>query len=197
VYGLFSQVYPILLATLASVHRTKLSLFDAHFAVAVSASPISVYLAYKALYDAYRHPDHFRHLMKDTAKTVAHWLALILPFLWLIVNVIVSFSPTAFTNSHLCQGMTVQRWFEFQIASNFVGVLDVMGMRDLWNDLSDRGGLGALSIAVLWAVGVYFARHHGDIWNLFHERRLEDRDCDRSFYIRWPRNVQKTVKASW
>lgn len=197
VYGLFSQVYPILLATIASIYRTstKLTLFEAHFSVAVSASPISVYLACNALYDLYRHRGRFRHLMTHTANTAAHWLALLLPFLWLTVNIIVSFSETAFQNSRLCKGMTVGRWLEFQIVSNFVGVLDVMGGRDLWDDLHDRGGLGAVSVCALWAWGVYLVRHHTEIWYLYHERRQDDHGC--AFYARWPRNIQKFVKASW
>jgi len=198
VYGLFSQVYPILLATIvsiASVGRTKLSLFEAHFAVAVSASPISAYVVYQAFYDACQHPRLFLHLSKDTAVGFARWLALILPFIWLAVNTIVSFSPTAFKNSHLCNGMTVPRWFEFQIVSNFVGVLDVMGRRDLWNDLRSRGGLGAVSVSALWASGVYFVRHLNDILNLFNARRLRDRN--RRFYTRWPRSVHKAVGALW
>jgi len=40
---LLLQVYPILIATAASINTKNLSLFDAHFAVAVSASPVSVF----------------------------------------------------------------------------------------------------------------------------------------------------------
>ncbi|KAJ3506807.1 hypothetical protein NLJ89_g6663 [Agrocybe chaxingu] len=41
---LLSQIYPIMIATAGSINSTNLSLFDAHFAVAVTASPVSVYL---------------------------------------------------------------------------------------------------------------------------------------------------------
>jgi hypothetical protein len=37
---LLFQVYPIMLATAASINTDNLSLFDAHFAVAVTASPV-------------------------------------------------------------------------------------------------------------------------------------------------------------
>jgi hypothetical protein len=194
VYGLYSQVYPILMATIASIHRRNLSLYEAHFAIAVSASPITVYLAYRACYDVFRQPSLFRPALKDTRNPVARWLALILPFFWLIVNAIVSFSPTAFKNSDLCKGMTVQRWLEFQIVSNFVGVLDVMGRRDLWSDLRGRGGLGAISVGALWAWGVYFIRHLPDIWKLF---VIDEDNNGRKFYVRWASNVHKAVRASW
>ena len=46
VYGLFSQVFTILLATTASIGREKLTLFEAHFAIAVTASPISCLSSY-------------------------------------------------------------------------------------------------------------------------------------------------------
>jgi hypothetical protein len=194
VYGLYSQVYPILLATIASFHRRNLSLYEAHFAIAVSASPITVYLAYKAFYDLFRQPNRFRPALTDTRNPVARWLALVLPFIWFIVNAIVSFSPTALKNSHLCKGMTIQRWLEFQIVSNFVGVLDVMGRRDLWHDLRGRGGLGALSVGILWAWGVYLARHLPDICKLFVS---DDHNSERKFYVRWASNAHKAVRASW
>lgn len=171
VYGLFSQVYPVLLATVASIGRSKLSIFEAHFAVAVSASPVTVYLAYMAFPELDGKRSLFRDLTKDTKNGVARWLAMILPILWLSLNLVISFHPTAFRNSYLCKGMSFGRWFEFQLVSNFIGVLDVMGRRDLWNDLQGRGGLGAVSVGALWVSGVYLVRHREDIWEVFKERR--------------------------
>lgn len=194
-YGLYSQVYPILLATIASVNRQKLSLFEAHFAVAVSASPVSVYLACMALYELYQDRRRFFDVTKHTGHVCALWLGAILPLVWLALNVIVSFSPTAFTNSDLCQGMTIEKWLEFQIVSNFVGVLDVMGRRDLWNDLSSRGGLGAISVGTLWVWGVYFVRHRQRIWVKF--KKAQELHKHYWFFFRWPLHVLKFGKVSW
>jgi hypothetical protein len=151
-YGLFSQVYPILLATIASIGRSKLSLFAAHFSVAISASPVSVYISYQALYNARYHPAIFCRVLEDTKKSVALWLALILPFLWLTLNLVSSFSSTAF-NSNLCKGTTLSDWFDAQISINFVVVL-----RDILLDTKDKGGLETISITALWLWGICFVR---------------------------------------
>ena len=65
-----------------------------------------------------------------SSKAIVRYLGLLLPFLWLFVNLMTSFYTKAFNNSYLCQGMTLSLWIEFQIASNFTGFLDVLGR--LW-----------------------------------------------------------------
>ena len=168
VFMLLSQVYPILIATASSIGSGELSelSFDAHYAVAVTASPITIYLVYSSFRDGvFRRPNIlFQKLM--SSKAVVRYLGLILPLLWLFVNLMTSFYTKAFRDSALCQGMTLSLWIEFQIASNFMGVLDVMGRRDLINDIEERGGLGMVSLLGLWIYGVYLVRHRYDI---FHE----------------------------
>jgi hypothetical protein len=195
VYGLFSQVFPILLATAASVGHGKLTLYEAQFSIAVTASPISIYVVYRAIYDAYKHPNFLRNISKDTKATFAHLLSLILPIFWLSLNLVISFSSSAFINSSLCRGMTLQYWLAFQVASNFLGALDVMGGRDVSTDWRSRRGLGIVSVFTMWLYGVYFVRHRNDIWDLFNMRRSLYKH--RPFYFRWPCHVQKAVKSSW
>lgn len=195
VYGLFSQVYPILLATTASIGRNNLTLFESHFAVAVSASPVSVYLAWMAFHDAFHTPAMLRHVMKNTKNAVALWLGLLLPCLWLTLNLVVSFRSNAFTNSYLCKGMNIPRWFEFQLVSNFVGVLDVMGRRDLWSDLHGRGGLGAVSVVALWVWGIYFVHHRDDIVEALRKASKMYDGLPR--WRRWPLRLWEIIKAPW
>ena len=192
---LLSQVYPIMLATAASINTDNLSLFDAHFAVAVTGSPVSVYLAYSAARDVFNRPNMlFRKLTHG--KTLIRCLGLALPFLWFAINLTISFSPRAFRNSpENCQKMTIIGWFEFQVVSNFIGVLDVMGRRDLWNDLRDRGGLGAISLALMWIWAVYLVRHRYDILN---EIRLrQERQATHDFFRDKVFVVWSAVLASW
>jgi hypothetical protein len=192
---LLFQVYPIMLATAASINTDNLSLFDAHFAVAVTASPVSVYLAYSAARDVFNRPNTlFRNL--TSGKTLIRCLGLALPVLWLAVNLTISFSPRAFRNSpENCQKMTVIGWFEFQVVSNFIGVLDVMGRRDLWNDLEGRGGLGAISLILMWIWAVYLVRHRYDILN---EIRLrQERQATHKFFRRKLLVVWSMVSAPW
>ena len=96
---LFFQVYPIMLATAASINTDNLS-FDAHFAVAVTASPVSVYLAYSAARDVFNRPNTL-FLKLTSGKTLFRCLGLALPVLWLAINLIISFSPRAIRNSPL------------------------------------------------------------------------------------------------
>jgi hypothetical protein len=195
VYGLLCTVFPILLATAASVGRGKLTLYESHFAIAVTASPISIYLVYRAIYEAYRYPTFLRHISEDTEVTFAHVASLILPVFWLSLNLVISFSSSAFINSSLCKGMTLQYWLAFQAESNFLGALDVMGGRDLSVDWYSRKGLGIVSVFTMWVWGVYFVRHRRDVWDLFNMRKSSYKN--RPFYFRWPCHVQKAVKCSW
>ncbi|EDR03024.1 uncharacterized protein LACBIDRAFT_307555 [Laccaria bicolor S238N-H82] len=166
IFMLLSQVYPILIATASSIGSEDLSLFDAHYAVAVTASPITVYLVYSSFRDLFLGPNIlFQKLM--SSKAIVRYLGLMLPFLWLFVSLMTSFYTKAFRNSPLCRGMTLSLWTEFQLASNFIGVLDVMGKRDLIDDIVQRGGLGTVSLLGLWIYGIYLVRHRRDIFHKY------------------------------
>ena len=148
-------------------------LFDAHYAVAVTASPITVYFVYSSFRDVFRHPNIlFQKLM--SSKAVVRYLGLLLPLLWLFVNLMTSFYMKAFSDSALCHGMTLSLWTEFQIASNVVS-LDLMGRLDLIKDIEERGGLGMVSLLGLWIYGIYLVRHRYDIFYEYQTRRRESR----------------------
>jgi len=196
---LLTQVYPIMIATAASINTDNLTLFDAHFAVAVTASPVSVYLAYSSFRDSIGRPNTlFRHLGPGPGKKIIRFLGLALPVLWLVVNLLITFLPHGFKDSHrYCKGVTFAYWFEFQAVSNFVGVLDIMGMRDMWNDLQGRGGLGALSLTAMWVWAVYLVRHRYEIWSSICFRRTQQRDGNHKFVTRIWLSVYNIPAASW
>jgi len=198
---LLTQVYPIMIATAGSINTDNLTLFDAHFAVAVTASPISFYLVYSCVRDAIGCPNTlFLKLRRESgpATNIIRVFGLALPILWLGVNLTISFSPHAFKDSHLyCKEMTFARWFEFQTVSNFVGVLDVMGRRDIWNDLSGRGGLGAISLGVMWVWAVYLVRHRKDIYEEIRFRRSDVARSRASWFARKWRFLQDIPASCW
>jgi hypothetical protein len=183
-----------MIATAASINTDSLSLFDAHFAVAVTASPVSVYLVYSAVRDVFNRPNTlFRKL--NYWKTLIRYMGLALPVLWLGINLVISFSPRAFKNSpENCQKMTLMDWLEFQVLSNFVGVFDVMGNRDLWNDLLRRGGLGTISLILMWIWAIYLVRHRYDILN---EIRLREERQTANGVRKILLTIVDTVLASW
>ena len=186
IFMLLSQVYPILIATASSIGSGELSLFDAHYAVAVTASPITVYFVYSSFRDVCGHPNIlFQKLM--SSKAVVRYLGLLLPLLWLFVNLMTSFYTKAFSDSALCHGMTLSLWTEFQIASNFIS-LDLMGRLDLIKDIEERGGLGTVSLLGLWIYGIYLVRHRYDIFYEYQTRRRESRRLPtwkRTFLTVW------------
>jgi len=194
---LLLQVYPIMLATAASINTKNLSLFDAHFAVAVTASPVSVYLAYSAAQDVFNRPNAlFPKPSKPTAgKTLIRCLGLALPALWFAINLTISFSPRAFRNSpENCQKMTFIGWLEFQAVSIFPA-FNMLGPQGLRYDLKGRGGLGAISLALIWIWGVYLVRHRYDILNEIRHR--QERQTAHKFFRRKLLAIWNVVSASW
>jgi hypothetical protein len=153
IFLLYSQTIPLLLATLLSINSTNLSLYDAHFSVAVASSPMSVYVVFRVwrslFYSKNRDGDAKRQASQADApseeagsvpppqdcrnrsdgspetKAVILCLGLTLPLLWLSVSVVTSFSPTAFRNSsdYCGQRVTFPLYLEFLFASSMTGVL--------------------------------------------------------------------------
>jgi hypothetical protein len=177
---LLTQIYPILLATMTSINTANLSLFDAHFAIAATTSPVSVYLVYSSFRDLIGLPNRLFEKLSQ-GKRIIRFLGLILPIIWISLNVLISFSPRAFRNSpQNCQKMSVSDWIQYQALSNFIGILDIMGQRDLWNDLQGRGGLGVLSLVTMWIWGIYMIHHRYDIYEEMRFRRQEQNERQKA-----------------
>jgi hypothetical protein len=177
---LLTQIYPILLATMTSINTANLSLFDAHFAIAATASPVSIYLVYSSFRDLIGLPNRLFEKLSQ-GKRIIRFLGLTLPIIWISLNVLISFSPRAFRNSpQNCQKMSVSDWIQYQALSNFIGILDIMGQRDLWNDLQGRGGLGVLSLITMWIWGIYMIHHRYDIYEEMRFRRQEQNERQKA-----------------
>ncbi|KAF9008308.1 hypothetical protein BDQ17DRAFT_1539525 [Cyathus striatus] len=156
-FMLLLQVYPILISTMASIHSGAFSLFDAHF-----QSRLQLLL---------------QRIHRLKKLMIA--FGVLLPALWITLHIIISFDGNAFRNSQYCSGTNILDWLVFLTVSNFVGVLDVMGRRDLWSDIQGRGCLGVISLVVLWMWGLYFVRHIDDILQEYVERRNTYRSYSR------------------
>ncbi|KAF8166707.1 hypothetical protein BJ912DRAFT_1002156 [Pholiota molesta] len=173
---LLTQVYPIILATATSINTTNLSLFDAHFAITATASPVSIYLVYSSFRDLIGCPNRLFAKLSN-GKKIIRFLGLTLPIIWVSLNILISFSPRAFKNSpQNCQKMSFLAWIQYQTMSNFVGILDIMGQRDLWTDLQGRGGLGTLSLVTMWIWAIYVVYHRYDIYDEMCFRKQEQND---------------------
>ncbi len=186
---LYSQTIPILLATLASIKSTNLTLLDAHFALSVAASPMSVYLAITAILRLLFKEDTslYAKIRSSEAKKIILAFGLLSPALWLSISVVLSFASTAFRNSSLCAHMGFDLYVKFLIASSMFGFLDVMGQRDLHDDFPKRKGLGLICLLTFWISGIYIVRHLEDIAEHL-QSRVEPQ---------YTRFVSRTPRACW
>ena len=96
--------------------------------------------------------------------------ALLIPALWFSLVCTLSFSSTAFIDSHLCSGMTFSSWIRYMANTFFLGSLAVMQNYDMHVDLRYRGGLGVVSVVVLWFYGAYIVAHLDPIWKKHKEQ---------------------------
>ncbi|KAG2021363.1 hypothetical protein CC2G_006609 [Coprinopsis cinerea AmutBmut pab1-1] len=164
---LYSQTYPVLVAICSSIYSENLSVYDAQLGINLAASPMCAYVVGCSILHALGvNTSLYAKLTSTETRRIIFLLGLALPWLWLANNVVLSFSTTAFKNSEHCAEMTIPRFLEFMIVSTFTGVLDVLGRRDLYDDLKRRGGLGLISLVVLWVYGWYLARHREEIIRL-------------------------------
>jgi hypothetical protein len=178
---LISQVYPILIATAASINSNNpsnssgLTLFDAHFAVYLTASPVTLYLVYSAIRNFFKIPNALFEDRLKVSKGIICLAALCLPIFWLGLHITMSFSTTAFSDSYLCKGMTFSIWIEYLLSSFYLGQIQMFGNYSMWNDLIQRKGLGVVTVVVMWFWGAYAVAHRKDLTMKYNQRRQEQK----------------------
>ena len=97
------QIYPILLSTLLSINRQTLSLYDANYALLITSSPPTVYLAVASICDIFWFETDLHKPVKSHRRTTRILGALVL-FLWLGLCMTLTLSDRAFVNSEDCRG---------------------------------------------------------------------------------------------
>src|SRR5260221_12253425 len=135
---LFSQAYPNIVASLLSGLRSgdkSLTLFDSHYSLSVSFSPLCVYISSCCLLHRFGvETSLFRKIPSSQARALILWLGIAFLPLWLVLSLFTSFSKTGFKNSYYCKGMTVPAYLEFLLISSWFGALEIV-KRDLFDDL--------------------------------------------------------------
>jgi len=191
---MLSQVYPMMMATALSIHTDNLSLYDAH------SSPASaVFSALKCPMMLLDPPWRITPLDPPLYSSRLEWftfrLRIVLPILWLAISVIVSFDPVAFRNSpEYCQKMTFIDWFEFQLTSNFLGVFDVLGRRDIVDDIKIRRGLGTILLILVYTWGLLMVRQRHRIAS---EIRLRLEAQKKHGLLRKSLSIILVIPVSW
>jgi hypothetical protein len=97
------QICPILLSTLLSINRQTLALYDASYALLITSSPLTVYLAVASICDPFGFKIDLYKRVKSHRRTTRILGALVL-FLWLGLNMTLTLSGQAFVNSEDLRG---------------------------------------------------------------------------------------------
>ena len=109
VQSLLFQIYPILLSTLLSVNRKQLTVSDAHFAIAVSSSPLTVYLVVASIGDLFGIKTGLCKRIKSHRRIIRALGAVVLP-LWTGLSMTSRMSRTAFTDSPCSDDFSFGGW---------------------------------------------------------------------------------------
>jgi hypothetical protein len=121
--------------------------------------------------------------------------ALLIPALWFALVCTLSFSGTAFIDSSKCSGMTLSSWFRYMAQTFFLGSLSVMQNYDMHVDLQYRGGLGVVSVVVLWFYGAYTVAHLDQISEDYNKQIRKK--FNRALPIRWGYRVFRLPLSIW
>jgi hypothetical protein len=91
--------------------------------------------------------------------------------------------------------MTLSAWFRYMAQTFFLGSLSVMQNYDTFVDLQYRGGLGVVSVVVLWFYGAYTVAHLHEISKNYNDNvKLKS---DRALPIRWGYRVVRLPLSIW
>lgn len=153
--------YSILLVTFVSMWRQQLSVADAHFALFITVSPLSVYFVYASFRDLFlsknatsKNTILFARLAKGRRSIRALCLGLLLT--WFILYVIIYFGGERVFGEQACPKITLVGWilyrFEFTAISLFIPLI-----------------VGLPSLPILYLV--YSIRHLKDIRREHHRHQ--------------------------
>ena len=110
IQSLLVQIYRILLSTLLSIDRQRLSLFDANFVLALSSSPLTVYLVVASICDLCGIRTGLYKRIKSYRLITRILGAVVLP-LWIGLSMFTIMSTKAFKDS-LCDPGTFKDWLQ-------------------------------------------------------------------------------------
>ena len=110
VQGLLFQNYLTLLSTLTSVNRQQLSFIDAHYALWVGSSPLTVYLVLASIGDLVGIKTGLYKRIKSHRLIIRALAAPVLP-LWIGSSMTIWMSADAFVGSSCYGGMSFKFWF--------------------------------------------------------------------------------------
>ena len=111
-----TQIYSILLSTLASVKQNQLSIFDANLALFLSSSPLTMYLVIVSCFSALRRLETDLYKRIKSHRRVICAFVILVPVIWFVLTTTITLSDRAFLDSEICHGSTFKDWaLEFSL----------------------------------------------------------------------------------
>lgn len=167
-----------------SIRSDQLTIYDAHFPLMVTSSPLTLYLIYSSIMDVFGHSNDLMQRLGPSRKIIRYLMILLLP-LWISLSMVSSMSGTAFIDSHLCRDVNVVQWF--------IAILLYW-----WNTNVHPNIPYPLSPYIVpfyplaGAILVYFYRHFHDI-----KRQAQETRCNITTTFSWLRVWFLFPKATW
>lgn len=104
------QTYCILIPALLSIGRQELSIFDANYALTVTASPFTIQLLFSSILDALGFETTLFGQIESRRRIIYFCVAVFLA-LWLALRLTLQLSSKAFIDSELCNNSTLKDQF--------------------------------------------------------------------------------------
>ncbi|KAK0439971.1 uncharacterized protein EV420DRAFT_1769366 [Desarmillaria tabescens] len=105
------QVYSIILVTFISMWRRNLSMADAHFALSITVSPLSVYFLYSTLRVCLKKRNTLYERL-GKSKIIVGVLTTIMLILWIVLDLLIYFAHVF--EGEVCPSPTVIGWFIYR-----------------------------------------------------------------------------------
>lgn len=174
--------YSILIVTFASMARQQLSVADAHFALSITISPLTLYFVYASIRDCFvpknassRNTVLFSRLGKG-GKTI-RTLCLVLLLTWILLDLLIYFGGKHVFGKNECPRITLVGWFIYRFQFDVIALLLPVIF-------------GLPSIPILYVL--YSIRHLNDIRSELHRHKEKVVPWR---HLRWVQSPWASIKS--
>ncbi|KAG7096111.1 hypothetical protein E1B28_006785 [Marasmius oreades] len=166
------QNFVVLVCTAISMARRDLSVSDAHFALTLTISPLSIYFVYSTFRFVRKRPNHL-YACLGSAKVITAIMSTILLVWWTVFDLLIYFSDV-YKDSN-CRA-TLRGWILYKTLSSFINLIFALVLIPL--------------IPLFWII--YFIRHFKDIREEY-RRHMKKTDLWERF--QWVQLLGRGIKS--
>ncbi|KAF8868697.1 hypothetical protein CPB85DRAFT_1362130 [Mucidula mucida] len=121
VYVILIQVYTIMLATFISLWRQKLSIADAHFALSLTISPLSIYFIYSTTRWMLNKSSNLYSRLGKSSRMIA-FLTVVMVVQWIVLDIIIYAAPDHVFKGQRCTSASFVGWLFYRIFKTTVSL---------------------------------------------------------------------------